>query len=89
MRTAENLRIHELIGLEVEVERSSCRKWIGIKGRVVDETKNLLVIEKKGKESRIPKISCSFLFILEDRNKVRLDGKDIAFRPEERTKKAL
>lgn len=89
MRTASNLHLHELIGLEVEVEKSSCRGFMGMRGRVVDETKNLLVIEGKGKEAKVPKVPCVFVFTLEDGKKVRISGKAIAFRPEERTKKGL
>ncbi len=90
MRTPENLHLHELIGLMAKVERSSCRKWLGLSGKVVDETKNLIVLEcAGGKEQKVPKASCVFIFTLEDKRKVRLEGKRIAFRPEERTKKAF
>lgn len=88
MRNPQNLHLHELIGLEAQVSKSSCKKWIGIKGKVVDETKNLLVLECLEKEVRIPKSSCVFQFLLDGR-KVELEGKRIAFRPQERTKKAL
>ena len=89
MRTAKNLRIHELIGLPAEIVNSSCRKWIGLKGKVVDETKNLIVLETGKGEVKIQKISSDFVFTLESGEKAELKGKDILFRPEERTKKAL
>ncbi|MDD5337437.1 MAG: ribonuclease P protein subunit [Candidatus ainarchaeum sp.] len=89
MRTAKNLRIHELIGLHAQIANSSCRKWIDLKGKIVDETKNLLVFETEKGEVKIQKISSAFLFTLENGEKVELKGKDILFRPEERTKKAL
>lgn len=89
MRTARNLHIHELIGLPVKIINSSARELIGIEGKVVDETKNLLVIESKGREKKIPKISCTFLFTLENGEQVEIKGSKIMFRPEERTKKAL
>lgn len=74
------------IGLIIKILNSSDKSLIGLKGKVVDETKNLLVIEVKGKEKKIPKASCSFLFYLKD-EKIVVDGKKIAFRPEERPKK--
>ena len=43
--TPANLLQHELIGLEVEVERSTNKSMEGIRGRVVDETMKMLVIE--------------------------------------------
>lgn len=89
MRTAKNLHLHEFIGLDVRITNSSSREWIGLEGKVVDETKNLLVIQMKKGEKRIPKVACTFLFTLQNGEKAELEGKDIAFRPEERTKKAL
>lgn len=89
MRTAKNLHLHELIGLKVKISKSSSRGLIGLEGKVVDETKNLLVIETKKGDKKISKISSTFEFELENGEKVELKGKDIAFRPEERTKKAL
>ncbi len=78
-----------MIGLAARITKSSSRQWIGLEGKVIDETKNLLVLETKNGEKRIPKNSCTFLFTLENGEKAELEGKEIAFRPEERTKKAL
>lgn len=89
MRTPQNLRLHELIGLNVKIANSSSRELIGLEGKVVDETKNLLVIETEKGEKRIPKTASTFLFTLESGEKAELKGKEIAFRPEERTKKAM
>ncbi|MHC1566713.1 MAG: ribonuclease P protein component 1 [Candidatus Syntropharchaeia archaeon] len=82
----EYLIYHELIGLEVEVCESSNKSMIGIRGRVVDETQNLLILEG-GK--KIPKSHSTFLFILPDGKKVRVEGKSILSRPEDRTKRLL
>ena len=45
MISAKNLIRHELIGLCAEVAESSNKTQKGIRGLVVDETKNLLTIE--------------------------------------------
>ena len=90
MRTPENLIMHELIGLEVEVVESTDRRKKGLKGVVMDETANTLVILTKGKEGKkkvISKKECTFMFKL-DKEKVEVEGWTILARPEERTKKA-
>lgn len=87
MRTPENLVKHELIGLKVKVVESSNKKNIGIKGRVINETRNILVIEKSnGKEVKLSKETNVFVFELDGKN-VRIDGKVLVGRPEDRIKK--
>src|SRR6266702_1758981 len=66
-----NLRKHELIGLRVEV---------------VDETRNMLVLEIAGEEKRIPKHGSRFRFDVQ--GGLELDGDEIRYRPEDRVKKA-
>jgi ribonuclease P protein subunit POP4 len=87
-RTKKNILYSTFIGLEVEISNSSQHDLIGLKGKVVDETKNLLIIEKSdGKEVKIPKVSSIFTFTLDDGSKMEILGKKICFRPEERPKK--
>jgi ribonuclease P protein subunit POP4 len=86
MITRENLLAHELIGLRVLVVRSTSLPFIGLEGRVIDETKNTLVIESKKGELRIPKKTCTFRFYFRNESAV-VDGKEIAYRPEDRPKK--
>lgn len=87
MITRKNLLYSTFIGLEVEIVNSSQRHLLGLKGTITDETKNLLIIESKGKEVKVPKVSSTFLFTVEDGDKVEVQGKKIAFRPHERPKK--
>ena len=87
MITAENLRLHELIGLYAKVAESSSLPHKGLKGLVVDETKNTFVIRVGIEEKIVPKKGCVFLFTLPSKEKVRLDGDKIAFRPYDRPKK--
>jgi ribonuclease P protein subunit POP4 len=90
MRTIQNIFYHTFIGLEVEVINSSARELIGKKGKIIDETKNLITIEDtKRKEIKIPKIACEFQFHLEDNHIFSIVGEKIAFRPEERAKKLM
>jgi ribonuclease P protein subunit POP4 len=81
-----NLRKHELIGLEVEVVETTDPTQRRLKGRVVDETRNLLVVEVQGQEKRIPKHGTRFRFDVQ--GGLEVDGDDIRFRPEDRVKKA-
>jgi len=89
MITKDNVMLHELIGLGVEVVRSTDRKMAGMKGEVVDETRNTLVIEKGGVEKRLPKATSIFRFTLPNGEKVDVDGRLIAVAPEDRTKKLM
>lgn len=58
-----NLIFHELIGLEVKVNNSTNPSLIGIRGRVINETKNMLVIENsESRELKIPKADSEFIF---------------------------
>lgn len=86
--TAENLVMHELIGLVVRVSKSSDPGKKGISGTVIDETRNTLVVECAKKERRVlPKAECTFRFTLPGGKLVEVEGRAIIARPEDRTKK--
>ena len=87
MITAENLRLHELIGLNAKVAESSSLPHKGLSGLVIDETKNTLVIRVGLEEKIVPKKGRIFLFTLPSKKKARLEGDDIVFRPYDRPKK--
>jgi ribonuclease P protein subunit POP4 len=81
-----NLRKHELIGLDVEVVMATDPTQERLRGRIVDETRNTLVLEVRGDEKRIPKSGSRFRFDIQ--GGVEVDGDEIRFRPEDRVKKA-
>src|SRR6058998_2795558 len=81
-----NLRKHELIGLRVEVVDATDPSQEHVRGRVVDETRNMLVVDVQGEEKRIPKHGSRFRFDVPGGFEV--DGDEIRFRPEDRVKKA-
>ena len=81
-----NLRKHELIGLQVAILRSPDPSLVGVRGLVVDETRNTLVVEAGGREKRVAKEGTGFRFDVE--GGVEVDGAEILYRPEDRTKKA-
>ncbi len=85
-RTPKNLIYHELIGLEVQVLHHLSENYVGLKGIVIDETKNsLLILTSKG-DKRILKKGGKFLFKLSDKVYALINGEDILARPEERVK---
>jgi ribonuclease P protein subunit POP4 len=77
---------HELIGLEAMVMDSSDPTLPGISGKILDETRNMLVIGNGKKSRKIPKSNSKFLIILPDGEKVAIDGKKLVGRPEERVR---
>jgi len=88
MITPKNIFRHELVGLGVEVVKSTHNGFTGIKGEVVDETKNTIKVEDvKGCEKIIPKNVATFRFTLPDNAVVEIDGRIIVARPEDRIKK--
>ncbi|QOJ78208.1 ribonuclease P protein component 1 [Infirmifilum lucidum] len=83
-----NILRHELIGLQAEVVEARNPYLVGIRGIVLDETKNTLVIgEPGGGRKTVLKFQAVFRFILPDGTKVLVDGKYLVGRPEERLKK--
>ena len=87
MITPYNILRHELIGLYAEVSDAAHEGYKGIKGRVIDETRNTLTIETQGKEKKLPKNSVTLDITLPDGAVVRVDGKLLVARPEDRVKK--
>ena len=80
--TEKNLPKHELIGLQAEVIESTDSSQEGIKGEILDETKNTLRIDGK----QVEKENCTFLIEIPSGEKVELDGEIIAKRPAERAR---
>lgn len=82
---AENLLGHEIMGLGVEVMKSTDKGKEGATGRVIDETRNTITIETGGKEKVIPKKEVWLRFRLPGGN-ADVNGPDLVARPEDRTK---
>lgn len=87
MRSKRNILRHEFIGLQCEVIASRNKCQVGIKGKVVDETRNTLLLETKRGLKRIEKEGRIFRFWLEDGSVVDVNGSYLLARPEDRIKK--
>ena len=87
MITPENLVKHELIGLEVLVEKSTNQSQESLSGKILDETRQAFLIMTENGEKQVIKDQCGFVFTLPSGKKVRVDGKILVARPEDRIKK--
>ena len=78
----EKLVRGELIGLNVNVIGKN------ITGKIVDETKNSILIETKKGRKMVMKINNDFEFVFSDK-KISVNGKQLASRPEDRVKRKV
>ncbi|TLX69665.1 MAG: ribonuclease P protein subunit [Thaumarchaeota archaeon] len=83
MITKENLFIHEIIGLEATIVKSSNEQTIGISGKVIDETKSMFFLNTKNGIKKIPKENAEWKFSF-DKNELIVNGNLLAKRPQER-----
>lgn len=84
MITSQNILRHELIGLDVLVSGADNPLHRGLYGRIIDETKNLLVLETTNGIKRIPKMHSRFQLHLPGSDLVEIDGSVMALAPEKR-----
>ncbi len=89
MISPENILRHELIGLEVTVAESTNKQIVGLHGKVVDESRQTLKIKSEKGEKTVVKDQCIFSFCLPTGICVRVEGKQLVSRPEDRVKKKL
>lgn len=86
MRNEKNILQHELIGLRVRVVGSRCENYEDLTGCVIDETKNMIVIDTGMKIVKISKSGNTFEFELPEKS-VIVEGNIIRIRSEDRTKR--
>ena len=89
MKVTPSIVQQEFIGLNAEVVKSSNSHYIGISGKVVDETRNVLVLLHQNEKKSIIKNVTVFDFTMPDGTVVEIDGTVIVGRPEDRIKKRL
>ncbi|TFG10808.1 ribonuclease P protein subunit [Candidatus Heimdallarchaeota archaeon] len=80
---------NSLIGLKVSILRSSSKQWEGVKGVIIDETFNLLIIETNQKTISIPKTNQIFAIETKDGSVIQIEGKNLEGYPEHRIRKKL
>lgn len=86
--TPNNISRHELLGLNVLVEwKKGDRR--SVDGVVIGETRNMIKVKSSYGVLLFPKESCDFVFTLPSGLKVRVDGKILIGRPEDRLKRVV
>jgi ribonuclease P protein subunit POP4 len=80
---------HEFIGTEGKIAESPHADYVGIRGKVIGETKNTFTFLHKGKAKSIVKNSAVFNFDFSDGTIVEIDGRLLVGRPEDRLKKTM
>ncbi len=83
MITADNITSHEFIGLHTEIIQSSNTQFIGLNGRIVDETKSMFKINTDNGTKSIAKSENNWKFSIEGKDVV-IDGSKIVKRPFDR-----
>ncbi|HEX55229.1 MAG: ribonuclease P protein subunit [Candidatus Altiarchaeales archaeon] len=86
MITPYNILRHELIGLEARVVDAT-HPGYKCRGKIVNETRNTIDIETKSGRKRLPKDCIVLELKLPLDSIVRIDGKLLVGRPENRIKK--
>jgi ribonuclease P protein subunit POP4 len=84
MISPQNVHRHELIGLGVLVVQASNPTHVGVQGRIIDETKNMVKIQTKVGEKMIPKAHSTFRLTLPSGTFVDVDGSVLLAAPEKR-----
>jgi len=76
---------YELIGSYAEIVDSANKSNIGIKGKIIDETKNTIVVEYKNKQKRLFKNNITLIIKIKGKE-YKIKGKLLAKRPKDRLK---
>jgi ribonuclease P protein subunit POP4 len=84
--TPNNLARHEIIGLNVRVVGAMNNQLTGLTGKIIDETRNTLTLFNGAKSMIVPKDIVSFNFYLPSGEVVRVEGKRLVGRAEDRIK---
>lgn len=86
--TPDSIR-YELIGTQAKVSSSKHSGYLGLSGKIIDETRNTLTILNEEKRKTVPKNFAVFHFKFPDGTIVEIDGKILVGRPEDRLKKRI
>lgn len=89
MKVTPDIIRYEFIGSELKVVKSTSPCYVGVKGKVIDETRNTLTVLQGNKRKIIVKELSTFHFKFSDGTVVEIDGKLIVGRPEDRLKKGI
>ena len=77
---------YEFVGLDVEIVKSKNKTLEGIKGKIIDESRNTFTIKTENKTKKILKNQIKMMIKIK-KNRLIIDGKLLVGRPEDRLKK--
>ena len=89
MITPQNLVRHELIGLEAKVAENLNGNCGVVCGVIADETKNMILMMSGGKKAWLAKDKVTLDISIPSGDVVRVSGRMISGRPEDRIRKKL
>ncbi len=84
--TPHNILRHELIGTNVRIVKSNDPTLKGVQGTIMDETRNMITVQRRDKQIRVPKGVAVFRFKLRSGLVVDVEGYRLVGRPENRLK---
>jgi ribonuclease P protein subunit POP4 len=84
--TPFNITKNEFIGLDLRILKSHNKQLIGMSGRIIDETRNTLMLRQGSKIIRIPKDIVRLNMSIPFGKMIEVDGRSIVARPEDRIK---
>ena len=84
MIAPRNILRHELMGLDVSVIEAANPSHVGIAGRIIEETKNTLLVRGSRGDKRVQKHLSWFRITLPDGTSLAIDGSALVGAPERR-----
>lgn len=89
MKITSEIINQEFIGTQSRITQSSHAGYLGISGKIIDETKNTFLIQHENETKRIIKDVAVFHFTFPDGTTIEIDGKLLVGKPEDRLKKTI
>jgi len=83
MITRDNITMHELIGMNTEISNSSNPHIVGLKGKIVDETKSMITLSTAKGMKSISNSNNEWKFTV-DGKEIIVNGSRIAKRSSDR-----
>lgn len=87
--TSQNVIAHELIGIDVKIVESRDPTLEKVSGKIVYETKNMLMLNANNKMKMIPKKVVKLALELPDNSECLVNGSDLVGRPEDRIQRLM
>lgn len=84
MIAPRNILRHELTGLDVSVAAAANPSHVGMTGRIIGETRNMILIRTSHGDKRVQKHQSSFRITLPDGTSLAVDGSALVAAPERR-----